>query len=69
MIFELGGDRALGSDVFPIAFFQLLWEETKGEVMEFVKSFMTVEDLRFIKHIGASSIVTLLIPKEGVTTN
>lgn len=44
MIFELGGDRALGSNVFPIAFFQLLWEETKGEVIKFVKSFMTVED-------------------------
>lgn len=59
-VFDLRGDRALGSVGFPMACFQQFWEVTKGDILAFVKDFHL--RCRLSKHIGAS--FTTLIPKK-----
>lgn len=58
-VFELGKDKALGPNNFPIAFFQHFWSEVKVEVMAFLQEFHLRGKLSM--NLGASFIA--LIPK------
>lgn len=59
-VFYRGGDKALGSDGFPLAFFQIFWKEIKLDVMHFMTEFH--ESSKLLKHIGAL-FLTLIVKK------
>ena len=59
-ISELNGDKALGPDGFPIAFWSLCWDFVKDEVLGFFKEFH--DQSRFVKSLNATFLV--LIPKK-----
>lgn len=62
VVFDLGGDKVLGPDGFPLAFFQQLCELTKKDIMVFIKDFHSRCGLP--KHAGAS-FITLIPKKKG----
>ena len=57
----LNGEKALGPDSFPIAFWSFSWEFVKDEVMDFFKEFY--EKKKFVRSLNATFLV--LIPKKG----
>lgn len=59
-VFDLGGDKAVGPDGFPIIFFQRFWVDVKEDIMAFMEEFHSRG--RLSKNIGVSFIV--LIPKK-----
>ena len=56
----LNGDKALGPDGFPLAFWSFSWDFVKNEVLGFFKEFH--ERSRFVKNLNATFLV--LIPKK-----
>lgn len=63
VVFELGGDRELGPDGFPMPFFQTFLEEIKEDVIAFTKELHAKSCLS--KQSG-ESFVTLISKKDGV---
>ena len=61
VIASLNGEKAPGSDGFPIAFWSFSWEFVKDEVMDFFKEFY--EKKKFVRSLTATFLV--LIPKKG----
>ena len=59
-ILGLNGDKALGPDGFPLAFWSFNWDFVKDEVLGFFKEFH--EQSRFVKCLNATFLV--LIPKK-----
>ena len=64
-IFALVGDKALGPDGFPMAFFQCFWGDVREEIVEIMEDFYSRGKL--LKSLGASFIS--LIPKKARTWN
>ena len=62
-ISELNGDKAPGSDGFPIAFWQFCWEFVKDEIISFFKDFY--ERGKFVRSLNSTFLV--LVPKKGGT--
>lgn len=58
-IFALAGDKALGPDGFPMAFFQRFWTNAKEEITDFMEEFYSRGKL--LKSLGGSFIS--LVPK------
>ena len=57
----LNGEKALGTDGFPIVFWSFSWEFVKDEVMSFFKEFY--EQKKFVRSLNATFLV--MIPKKG----
>ena len=57
----LNGEKALGPDGFPIAFWSFNWKFVKEEVMDFFKEFF--EQKKFVRSLNATFLV--MIPKKG----
>lgn len=38
-VFNCEGEKAPGPDGFALAFFQIFWEDIKGDIMEFMREF------------------------------
>ena len=60
---KLNGDKALGSDGFPLAFWQFCWDFAKNEIMGFFKDFF--ERGKFVKSLNTTFLV-LVLKKGGV---
>ena len=58
-VFGLNGDKAPGSDGFPLAFWSFSWDFMKEEVLGFFKEFF--EYSRFVKSLNVTFLV--LVPK------
>lgn len=61
-VFAMGGDKAPGPNGFPIAFFQMFWEDIKEDVMNYLKEFHARGILS--NTIGAS-FITLIAKRVG----
>ena len=58
-VFGLNGDKAPGSDGFPLAFWSFNWDFVKEKVMGFFREFY--EHSQFVKSLNATFLV--LVPK------
>ena len=58
---SLSGDKALGPDGFPLAFWQFSWDFLKKEILGFFNEFY--EHNRFVRSMNSTFLV--LIPKKG----
>ena len=58
---KLNGDKAPGSDGFPLAFWQFCWEFVKNEIIGFFKEFH--EKGRFVRSLNTTFLV--LVPRKG----
>lgn len=59
MVFDLGGDKALGLDGFPVQFFNLFWDTIKLDLLKLYEDFYWCK--ANLERINLASIT--LIPK------